>query len=95
MIALVMTLGQAVVMASATATAVWAELMYSLYGAAAQRARHVESVVALHGSDSGLHGPGGPQQGHAGVCGGEVAVPLEPCLERERERSKVKLRQRL
>ena len=60
--------------------------MYSLYGAAAQRARHVESVVALHGSDSGLHGPGGPQQGHAGVCGGEVAVPLEPCLERERER---------
>lgn len=64
---------------------VWECNCYSLNGVLIQFTGDVKAVETLHGSDSRLHGLFWPQDGHSGVCGREVAIPLQPSL-REKER---------
>lgn len=64
----------------------------SLYSVAVQSPCDVETVAALHGSDSGLHDSRRAQHWHSGVCRGEVAIPLEPCLWTETCRDAVEVR---
>lgn len=55
-------------------------LGYSLYGVLVECAGNIEAVEPLHGSDSRLHTLSWAQDWHSRVCGGEVAIPLQPCL---------------
>lgn len=53
----------------------------SLYSVAVQRPCDIETVAALHGSDSRLHDSSRAQHWHSGVYRREVTIALQPCLQ--------------